>query len=115
VDPELARGGGAIPRVPRQHVADESPLEFFESRRLSRLARAILDLQPVGQILDLDITPGFVRRLSYSRTATAPAESSESASMAANPDMVCPAGSDCPHAWQRMTAEEEGRQTAVVT
>ena len=60
----------------------------------------------------------FVRRLSYSRTATAPAETAESATKAetaANPDMVCPAGADCPHEQQRMTAEEEEQQTAVVT
>jgi hypothetical protein len=57
VDPELARGGGAIPRVPRQHLADESPLELLESRRLSRFAPAILDLQPVGKILDFESRP----------------------------------------------------------
>ena len=60
----------------------------------------------------------FVRRLTYSRTATAPVETAESAPMAetaANPDMVCPAGADCPHEQQRMTAEEEDRPTAVVT
>ena len=60
----------------------------------------------------------FVRRLTYSRKATAPVETAESAPMAetaANPDMVCPAGADCPHEQQRMTAEEEDRQTAVVT
>jgi len=56
----------------------------------------------------------FVRRLSYSHTATAPAETSESATMAANPDVVCPAGADCPHERQRLTADEEGQQTAVV-
>jgi len=39
----------------------------------------------------------FVRRLSYSRPATAPAETPESTKTAANPDMVCPAGADCPY------------------
>jgi len=58
----------------------------------------------------------FVRRLSYSRTATAPAEKSESPAMAAaNPDMVCPAGADCPYEQQRMAAEKEDQKTAVVT
>jgi len=57
----------------------------------------------------------FVRRLSYSNTTTAPAETSESAATVANPDMVCPAGADCPHERQRMTAEEEDQRAAVVT
>ena len=57
----------------------------------------------------------FVRRLSYSRPATAPAATSESAAIAANPDMVCPAGADCPHEQHRMVAKEEDRPTAVVT
>ena len=57
----------------------------------------------------------FVRRLSYSHTATAPAEKSESAAIAVNPDMVCPAGADCPYEQQRITAKEEDRPTAVVT
>lgn len=57
----------------------------------------------------------FVRRLTYSRPAAAPAETAESAATAANPDMVCPAGDDCPHERHRMAAEEEDRQAAVVT
>jgi hypothetical protein len=60
----------------------------------------------------------FVRRLSYSHKAAAPAETAEStatAETAANPDMVCPAGADCPHEQHRMAAEEEDQQTAVVT
>ena len=57
----------------------------------------------------------FVRRLTYSRTDTAPAETAESAETAANPDMVCPAGADCPHEQQRMTANEEDQRAAVVT
>ena len=57
----------------------------------------------------------FVRRLSYSRPATAPAETPESTKTAANPDMVCPAGADCPYEQQRMAAEKEDQKTAVVT
>jgi hypothetical protein len=55
----------------------------------------------------------FVRRLSYSRTATAPAETSESTAMAASLDMECPAGADCPHEQRRVISEEEDK--AVVT
>ena len=55
----------------------------------------------------------FVRRLTYSHTATVPAATSESAAMAANPDMVCPAGADCPHERQCMTAEEEDQRAVV--
>jgi len=57
----------------------------------------------------------FVRRLTYSRTDTAPAETAESATLAANPDMVCPAGADCPYEQQHMAAEKEDQKTAVVT
>ena len=57
----------------------------------------------------------FVRRLSYSRPATAPAETPESTKTAANPDMVCPAGADCPYEQRRMAAEKEGQNTAAVT
>jgi hypothetical protein len=55
----------------------------------------------------------FVRRLSYSNTAAAPAETSESAAIAAKPDMVCPAGADCPHERQRMAAEDEDQRAVV--
>ena len=54
----------------------------------------------------------FVRRLTYSRTATAPAETSESTAMAASLDMECPAGADCPHEQRRGISEED---KAVVT
>ena len=60
----------------------------------------------------------FVRRLTYSRTTAAPAETAEStatAATAANPDMVCPAGADCPHEQHRMAAEEEDQPAAAVT
>ncbi len=57
----------------------------------------------------------FVRRLTYSRTATAPEETAQSAATAANPDMVCPAGADCPHEQHRMAAEEEDQPAAAVT
>ena len=55
----------------------------------------------------------FVRRLTYSRTATVPAATSESAATAASLDMECPAGADCPHEQRRVISEEEDK--AVVT
>jgi len=51
------QGGLVDPELARQHLADESPLELLESRRLSRFAPAILDLQPVGKILDFESRP----------------------------------------------------------
>ena len=51
----------------------------------------------------------FVRRLSYSRTATVPAATSESAATAASLDMECPAGADCPHEQRRVSSEEEDK------
>ena len=51
----------------------------------------------------------FVRRLSYSRTATVPAATSESAATAAGLEMECPAGADCPHEQRRVSSEEEDK------
>ncbi|RLA00549.1 MAG: hypothetical protein DRQ45_07190 [Gammaproteobacteria bacterium] len=56
----------------------------------------------------------FVRRLTYSRKSTVAALESEPATTAANPEMECPAGADCPHEQRRAIAREEGDQADKV-
>ena len=56
----------------------------------------------------------FVRRLTYSRkntVATPEAEPSEPAVTAANLEMECPAGADCPHEQRLAIARKEGGES----
>ena len=57
----------------------------------------------------------FMRRLTYSRAATAAAETSEPVATIAGLDMSCPAGADCPHEQRLRIANAEDRDEAEVT
>ena len=53
----------------------------------------------------------FVRRLTYSRKSTVAAPEAEPAATAANPEMECPAGADCPHEQRLAIARKEGGES----
>ena len=50
----------------------------------------------------------FVRRLTYSRKSTVAAPEAEPTATAANLEMECPAGADCPHEQRLAIARKEG-------
>ena len=53
----------------------------------------------------------FVRRLTYSRKNTVVAPEAEPVATAANLEMECPAGADCPHEQRLAIARKEGGES----
>jgi hypothetical protein len=74
----------------------------------------IFETKGLEYLLVISFLIGFVflvRRLTYSRPDTVAEPVSEPATTAANPEMECPAGADCPHEQRRAIAREKGDQT----